>query len=247
MSKWFYRFNSDNVKMRVIFLPYAGGSASIYQDWIKHLSPGIEAILVQLPGRASRFGESLISSMDEITSELSDIIDELSDLPYIVFGHSMGSRIGYQLLTHLRESGHPLPKHFIASGCKAPHQERHMSGSHLLPEDEFINEIKRLNATPEEVLQNKALLNLCIQILRADFEIADHQSPIPKLKHSTRCTLFFGLLDQEVDMDDIEEWQKHFSDKVNVKLFNGEHFFIHSHKEKVINEINKIFIQEERN
>jgi len=240
MSKWYSRFNTENAKIRIFFLPYAGGSASVYQDWISQLPPGVEAILIQLPGRANRFGEQLISNMSTLVSRLGENIAEITDLPYIIFGHSMGSRIGYQLIDFLKKSEYPLPAHFIASGSKAPHQKRHKSGSYLLPEKEFIQEIKRLNATPQEILDNKELLKICISILRSDFEVADYQSEIPNIKHNVPFTLLFGLLDEEVSFDDIEEWKLHFKNNNNVILFNGGHFFIDSHQRKVISEINKI-------
>ncbi len=110
----------------------------------------------------------------------------------------------------------------------------------MLPEKEFIQEIKRLNATPQEILDNKELLKICISILRADFEVADYQSEIPNIKHNVPFTLLFGLLDEEVNFDDIEEWKLHFKNNNNVILFNGGHFFIDSHQRKVISEINKI-------
>ncbi|GAB3525909.1 thioesterase II family protein [Photobacterium alginatilyticum] len=240
MSKWYSRYNSDNAEIRIIFLPYAGGSASIYQDWVSQLPPEVEAILVQLPGRANRFSEALISQMDKLVPELGNALLELPPRPYIIFGHSMGGRIGYQLLEFFKEKEQPLPMHFIASGCKAPHQIRHKSGSYLLPEKEFIQEIERLNATPHEILENKELLNICINILRADFEVADYQTEHPENKYDIPFTLLFGLLDEEVSLDDIEEWRLHFNGKINVKLFNGGHFFINSHTDKVINEINKL-------
>lgn len=240
MSKWYSRFNTDNAKVRILFLPYAGGSASVYQSWISQLSPGVEAILIQLPGRANRYGEKLIPNMPTLVSQLGESIAEVTDLPYIIFGHSMGSRIGYQLIDFLKKKGHPLPAHFIASGSKAPHQKRHKAGSYLLPEKEFIQEIKRLNATPQEILDNKELLKIFINILRADFEVADYQSNIPNVKINIPFTLLFGLLDEEVSLDDIVEWELHFEKNNNVILFNGGHFFIDSHQSKVISEINKI-------
>ncbi|MEH6534418.1 MAG: thioesterase domain-containing protein [Photobacterium frigidiphilum] len=240
MSKWYSRFNTENATVRIFFLPYAGGSASIYQDWTSQLPPGVEAVLIQLPGRANRFGEELISKMPTLINQLFENIVEMTDLPYIIFGHSMGSRIGYQLIDFLKKNEYPLPVHFIASGSKAPHQKRHKSGSYLLPEEEFIQEIKRLDATPQEIIDNKELLNICINILRSDFEVADYQSEIPNIKHNISFTLLFGLFDEEVCFDDIEEWKLHFESDIDVILFNGGHFFINSHQSKLISEINKI-------
>ena len=44
-------------KLRLFCLPYAGGSAVIYNNWFKSLPPEVEVCPVQLPGRGSRMLE----------------------------------------------------------------------------------------------------------------------------------------------------------------------------------------------
>ncbi|MGR5066594.1 thioesterase II family protein [Photobacterium sp. DNB22_13_2] len=242
MSKWWIRHNSENATLRVFLFPYAGGSAAIYNQWLENIPSHVEIIQLQLPGRANRFNEPLISSMPELINELGKEIAPLTDLPYIIFGHSMGGRICHNLINFLDANNHPLPIHFIASGCKAPHQERHKSGTHLLPKKEFIDEIKRLNATPDEILNNIDFFNIYIDILRADFEVADYQSDIPKNKKKIPFTLFLGLFDDEVDISDIDEWKLHFNKEFSVKLFNGGHFFINTEFDNIIKEMNKIIM-----
>ncbi|KHT61515.1 hypothetical protein RJ45_22505 [Photobacterium gaetbulicola] len=69
-----------------------------------------------------------------------------------------------------------------------------MAGAHLLPEKAFTDEIIRLNATPEEVLNNKELFNIISGILSADFEVADYQSEIPAHKSNVTSHCYFGYL-----------------------------------------------------
>jgi medium-chain acyl-[acyl-carrier-protein] hydrolase len=40
-----------------------------------------------------------------------------------------------------------------------------------LPEPEFLEELRRLNGTPHEVLEHPELMSLLLSLLRADFEL----------------------------------------------------------------------------
>lgn len=42
-------------KVRIFCIPYAGGSASIYNKWKKYVGSDFELILIELAGRGSRF------------------------------------------------------------------------------------------------------------------------------------------------------------------------------------------------
>src|SRR5690606_21665412 len=104
---------------RLICLPYAGGSAAVYRPWSSHLTPDVELHCVQLPGRGWRLREAPLRDLRALAGQVAEAIAALDDLPFAIFGHSMGSWLGLEVVRRLEELGRP-PVRFFASGRQAP-------------------------------------------------------------------------------------------------------------------------------
>src|SRR5437763_16264440 len=106
MSSWFLRRKvSAKASIRVFCLPFAGVGPSAYRGWAESLAPAVDLVIAQLPGREGRLREPLVSDVSAIVSGLSDAIDPLLDVPYAVYGHSLGGLVGFELLRALRDRG----------------------------------------------------------------------------------------------------------------------------------------------
>ena len=96
---------SDQARIRIFCLPFGGGGAAIFREWPRDLWPEIEVWHVQLPGREARHREPALTRMDALVAPLADAMLPYLDRPYIVFGHSMGALIGFELARRLRQLG----------------------------------------------------------------------------------------------------------------------------------------------
>src|SRR5215471_749362 len=106
---------------RLICLPYAGGSAATYVPWAKSLPPRVELIALQPPGRGSRMAESPHARMEALVAELMRAFPMLTDRPYVLFGHSLGSRVAFEVTLQCQLEGITLPVRLVASGSRAPY------------------------------------------------------------------------------------------------------------------------------
>ena len=75
--------------LRLFCFHHSGGGASAYYPWVERLSPHIELIAIQLPGRENRFTEPLINNLKDITAHLAEEFRYYIDKPFFVFGHSV--------------------------------------------------------------------------------------------------------------------------------------------------------------
>ena len=50
---------NDKEEIRLLLLPYAGGSGLLYSRWSKYLDKHIKMVPIELPGRGLRFKEKL--------------------------------------------------------------------------------------------------------------------------------------------------------------------------------------------
>ncbi len=234
MTSWFqYWQRKPQARVRLFCFPYAGGGASIFRTWSEHLPPDIEVCPVQLPGRENRLLEIPFSTMPFLIDALGPALLPYLDMPYAFFGHSMGSLISFEVARYLRriEYSH-LPVSLFVSGHCAPQLPDADPPTYNLPEPAFVEALRSLKGTPEEILQNAEFLQLLLPLLRADFALCEtyhyiHGTPLP-----IPISAFGGLQDPTVPHDGISAWhvqtsQPKKTNNFRLRFFEGEHFFLH--------------------
>jgi surfactin synthase thioesterase subunit len=241
INKTLIRFRArEEPELRIICLPYAGGSASIYGSWADSLPTNVEVVAVQLSGRANRFKEPAMNRMEDIINELSRILPEMTDKPYILFGHSLGAKIVYELAYKIEQRGLRRPLHVIVSACEAPHRlQENRRNSYLLPDEEFISELKRLNGTPKEIFDNALLLELSLPVLRADFELSEKYLS-PGFKIGSALSVIYGSRDEEVKFDRMSSWSELSKKYCKTYKVDGSHFYINTQPNIVIGIVERI-------
>lgn len=240
-SSWFVRpIKRPQAKINLFCLPYAGGSARIFQSWPDYLPNFVELVAIEPPGRGRRIHEPAFDTMNALVQELSYVLHSQIDKPYLMIGHSMGSRIALNTLYELIQYGCPSPLHFIASGSAPPHTLRKRKKIHILPDEELILELQSYNGIRKEVINNKELMGIYLPLLRADFAVATEDYIDGRAPLNCNATVFSGISDTYVSREDCLGWQNYFSKPIKVSTFEGGHFFIDSSRNEVIDEISKI-------
>src|SRR4051812_533170 len=109
--------------MKIFCLPYAGGSAVIYKEWIPFFPADLKMTGIEYAGHGNRSNQPLYKDVEEaITDVYNIILKQISDgLPYAIFGHSMGAMLAFEVVKKLRTNNQQLPVHIFFSGRGAPH------------------------------------------------------------------------------------------------------------------------------
>src|ERR1700687_511398 len=94
---------------------------------------------------------------------------------------------------------------------------------HSYPNPKLKNQMKRLNGTPEELLDeaDPAFLRL----LRADFTVNETYHAEPRAPLDIPVTAFAGREDPRVTPASMEQWKEHTSAAFRSQVFEGGHFF----------------------
>lgn len=208
--------------------PYAGGGASIYRGWASLLPGDLEVCPVQLPGRESRLRDQPFTRPEPMIQAVADVLLPYMDMPFVFFGHSMGAMIGFELSRELRRRGKTLPLHLFVSGRRAPHLPAREEPIHDLPEEEFLQKLRELNGTPEEVLQHAELMKLLGPILRADFAVNETYAYTEDEPLEPGISAFGGLGDEDITRDDVAAWKEHTKGRFRIRMLPGDHFFINA-------------------
>jgi medium-chain acyl-[acyl-carrier-protein] hydrolase len=241
MSRWFkkYRYNGRSAKLRLFCFPYAGGNASVFEGWEKSLPDHVDLFAIQAPGRTDRFAERPISSLQKKVAILADEIKPYLDVPHIFVGHSNGALTAFELARTLQRKGVTELRHLVLSAKRAPHLPK-SERIHDLPFTEFVARLRKLKATPAEILENADLMELLEPMLRADFSLSETHSLETDVRVEAPTTLFWGVGDEEIPRDDMLAWQKHVARDVEMVEFPGDHFFIHENRDEFVAQLRGI-------
>ncbi len=210
----------------------------IFRKWAQFLPPFIEVIPIEIPGRGGRMREQPFTSMAPLVEALEAAISGHLEKPFAFFGHSMGATISFEL-THRLRSRAVQPVQLFFSGRMAPQIVDQDPPTFNLPHDHFVEELRRLEGTPEDVLANRELLELLIPILRADFELIQTYRYVPRPPLACPVTVLGGIGDKDIPRADLEAWREHAGDRFSLHMFPGNHFFLHQCETQVLQTIAK--------
>lgn len=215
-----------DARCRLYCLPYAGGGASLFRTWPAHLPADVEVCAIQLPGREDRFREPRFTRIAPLVQTLAPLLLPHLQKPFAVLGHSMGGLLGFELIRELRRLGAPLPRRLFITARQAPQLLETRPPLHELPDEELFEELdQRYGGIPSEALKNREIRDVFVPLLRADIEMIETYRCRPEEPLGCPISVFGGRLDG-IAHDDLSAWQQHTRQPVDVRMFEGSHFFI---------------------
>jgi medium-chain acyl-[acyl-carrier-protein] hydrolase len=230
---------NPQAKMRLFCFPYAGGSAQLYHKWSAKLPASVEVCPIQLPGRGNRMREPAFEQLMPLVKAISKALLPYLNKPFSFFGYSMGAMISFEL-TRLLQAEYALkPAHFFVAGRTAPQIENTEPHTYHLPETEFLQSLKDLNGTPKALLANAELMQLMTPLLRADFEVCQTYAYVPGPRLDCPMSVYGGTQDDHVSLEAYEAWKEQTSGPFKLTMYEGDHFFIHSHQQELLQALGK--------
>lgn len=212
--------------IRLFCFPYAGGGPSIYRGWDKGMGHAVEVVPVSLPGREHRLAESPIDDMRALAAAIAPELGSALEPPFAFFGHSMGALLAFELARLLRREGRDGPACLAVSAYRAPHLPLDRARVSDLPEPDFLDELRRLNGTPAEVLANSELLALLLPALRADFRAVELYEYTEEAPLACPILAYGGSEDDEVSEAQLQAWRGHTAGGFLHRMFDGGHFYL---------------------
>ncbi len=209
--------------MRLICLPFAGGSASTYKGWTQLFSSAVEVCPIQPPGREARYNEAPIRSVTEMVPALATELAPLLDLPFAIYGHSLGAILAFELAHELKSRGLRQPEIIFAASHQAPQIPHGMPVSEL-GDRELIAHVDRMNPLVK-LAENPQLLRLVLTVLRADLAMCDFYAYTPRPALDCAFTVFAGK-DDGFSAQELDSWQELTTVPFQLRMLPGGHFFL---------------------
>jgi medium-chain acyl-[acyl-carrier-protein] hydrolase len=217
----------QSAKLRLFCFPYAGGSAVVYRNWSDALGPDVEVCAVQFPGRTTRMRETPFTDLNALINALVPHLLSWLNKPFAFFGHSLGALVAFELTRALHTAGATEPIHLYISGRRSPQTPRTEPPIHALEDGLFINRLRELGGTPEEVLTDQSLLQILMPTLRADFSLNDTYTYLTAPQLNTPITAFAGEHDRQACVAQVSDWSRYTDGRFTLHTLPGGHFFVH--------------------
>jgi len=166
--------------------------------------------------------------MPALVDALADIIWPFVDTDFAFFGHSMGALVAFEIARELRRRGGIKAQMLFVSGRRAPHLRNSDALTYNLPEAELIAELRRLNGTPRELLEDRGVMRMLLPLLRADFELLETYQYRREMPLDIPIVVYGGVEDAEAPRNELLQWEDQTTAAFSLHMLPGDHFFVRS-------------------
>jgi surfactin synthase thioesterase subunit len=213
--------------VRLVCFPWCGAGASVYRRLAPTLPDHVDLLAVQLPGREERFAERRLRRMEQIVEHVVGDVLSVLDRPLVLFGHSMGALVAYEVALAMRARAGREPDALIVSGHGSPRgAARRERVWHTAEVDAFVANLRDLGGTPPELLADAEVMRMLLPLLRADYEALE--TYLPRAERPLSCPLVAcaGDEDREVTPATMRDWEGFTTGPFRLHWFAGDHFHL---------------------
>ncbi len=230
------RKGSAPTRLRLFCFPYAGGGASVFRTWQRHVPEDVELCLVQPPGREGRADAPLVHGFDALLDVIERDLTPMLDVPFAFFGHSMGALVSFELARRLKDRRGPRPERLFLSAEPAPHVTPEVSFPGTLTDAELVALLSRFGV-PKAATDNAAFLEELLPILRADLTAHASFSFQDRGPLDVPISVLAGTEDPLAREPEVAAWAKHTSVGCTLRMFPGDHYFIRNNEAAVVQHV----------
>ncbi len=231
-SRWLRSLRSRQTpRLRLVCFPHAGGAASFFRSWIPLVPDDVELLAARYPGREDRLLEVPAQRMEELVAPLADACAALVGSPLVLFGHSMGAAVAFEVAARLARttSGSVRPEALFVSGSSGPgmSRPRELSGA---SDEELIKDLVAMSNTNAQALANAELRELLLPAVRADYRLVEHYAAaVPEPLLDIPVVAYYGDRDDHVDENSVNAWSQVTRSTFAARSFPGGHFYLEHH------------------
>jgi len=205
---------------RLICFPHAGGTASFFRSWGSKLAD-FEVCAVRYPGRTERIDESQPTDLLHLAKDIAKAVEPLTDLPLVLFGHSMGAAVALETARALEKKG-VLIIHLFASGSRngpCPPREQYAEEG----DESLCKNLIEMGGTNPEAAKDPIFFELVLPAIRADGKMFHEYEMDFEPYLNCPVTTIYGDVDNHAD---VRPWQKITSAQISEQCVTGNHFYL---------------------
>lgn len=231
--------------MKMLCFPHAGGFSFSYYflklGKINGLFPE-DVILYEYPHRGARLKEEQYKYFEECVNAIVDEYEqELEDNNYVLFGQSLGGYLAYEVGLILKNKYNKSPAMVIVSGQMPPCYAKEYVVDYT-DSKELNKYLKRMDVSKEFLDKTgSSYINLVCDDLKMFGSYEDNKkSDYLKLP---KAAIVYGKEDPDIRVESLNEWSDYIENVVDIKGFNGKHFFFNQCREDFVSYLNELMLK----
>jgi surfactin synthase thioesterase subunit len=225
-GSWLVAWHPEPQRRPVLLcLPPAGAGCGQFGSWQTALGDDISVVGVQLPGRESRWTDPPPASVGEavscVSAELAAFVPP--DRPIVVFGHSFGALLGFEIARSLQREHRRTPRAVVVAACRPP---EHFVGAGRIPTDDDAELARLLDARGLDADDlDSDTRELMLHVLRQDAVLSQTYTDTDLGPVDCPLESWGGAQDRTVLPEQVAGWRRYASEDFRTRLFPGGHYF----------------------
>lgn len=223
-------------KIKLFCFHHLGGNASFYYKWKNFLPNNIELFPIDLAGRGMN-KKDFYRNFKELINDVGEQLKKEITGPYILFGHSMGALIVYELIYYLKQQKLLPPLHCFFSGRNTPDLKSDIFYENF-DKEKFILNLRKIGGIPAIFELYPELLEEFIPIIKADYNVMKSYEFIThKDKIDSDISILIGKEDNTILYEELAKWRCITRKNCDLYFISGNHFYLFDDKNisKIIN------------
>jgi surfactin synthase thioesterase subunit len=210
-------------------LGFCGGGSGSFHAWVDALPPDAELAAICYPGHEGRHSEHFAADWDALAADATEaVLAVAAGGPYVLFGHSMGGLMAFDITVRVEQAGGPPPDVLVVSSTDAPGGG--LTADAMFPPRQYTDKqllewMRTYGLMPDYALNDPDLAEMAVQLMRADIKVRDTFRYIPGTRVRTPVQLLTGSDDVVVGAGAGKRWQSLTLGEFRHGVLPGGHFY----------------------
>lgn len=219
--------------MQLFCLAHAGASAMAYARWRRRLPRWLDVCPLELPGRGARQQEPLCQDLPAMLADLMATWRSECSGPYLLWGHSLGGLLAYELAHALIAAGQNAPLALFASASRAPSLRAQAPRLAQRSDGELLSRLAGFARLPRELLADPLFHGEMLPVLRSDFALAEgyryqRRAPLPCALH------VLGARHDSLSEEDLRAWRRETRSAFTLEWLEGDHAYLRPQEDELL-------------
>jgi surfactin synthase thioesterase subunit len=213
---------------QLICFSYSGGGTATFRPWAAALPQDVELVLVCYPGREGRYSTPPAQNWHELMADVTATVRPLTHRPYVLFGHSLGAWVAFEVTAWLERVGATPPEALVVSAAEPPvnwHRKRQNSPSPDCSDEELLTWMRNVGQLPEVILAEPDLCQMAVDLLRADMRVSRSYRYLNGVTVRTPMQVLSAMDDPTFSRDEVSQWQAVAAGPIRFDELPGDHFY----------------------
>jgi len=241
LSPWLIRGAGDpDAPVRLFCFHSMGVGASLFTRFLLNPPEDYDILAVQTPGREERMAEPVAESVKELVDQIVPNLLPLFDRPVVIWGHSFGGIVAWEVVRQLRELHGCAPVHFMVTGTEAPHEAPKWKSREIMLKAMVQENSAEYLLSQSRYVDDPEFFKMILPGMRRDMALLQTYCFQESRPLDCSMTAFAARKDDMVYTDRIREWSAYTLAGFELIEVDGDHWFLDRNRELITVTLQKI-------